>query len=133
MKVSESSAKMTIPGMLNIRRYYDKNGKLAGDMIYDVNNGIDSREIIVDPMDNLRRKKLAGNKFYDLLQPIFRNGKYVGKHTSALQAQKVAKKSLQSLDETQKRTLNPHTYPVGIEYALNNQRNKMVSELRGIE
>lgn len=133
MKVSESSAKMTIPGVLNVRRYYDEKGKLAGDMIYDINNGIDKKQTIVDPMDNLRRKKLNGYKSYDLLNPIFKKGKYVGKNTTALQAQKKAKESLMSLDETQKRTLNPHTYPVGIEYSLNEKRNKMVSDLRGIE
>ena len=41
-------------------------------------------------------------------------------------------KYLETLDETQKRTLNPHTYPVGLERTLNEYRTKMVAKLRGI-
>lgn len=132
MKVSESSQKTTIPGVLNVKRYFYKSGKLAGDMIYDINKGIDSTNTIVDPMDNLRRKKLGDNKSSDLLKPLFKSGKFVGQSFSALKAQKLAKAGLDSLDETQKRTLNPHTYPVGLEHSLNDYRTKLVAELRGI-
>lgn len=132
MKVSESSQKTTIPGVLNVKRYVDKSGKLAGDMIYDINRGIDSTSTIVDPMDNLRRKKLGDKKSSDLLVPLFKSGKFVGQSFSALKAQKLAKVGLESLDETQKRTLNPHTYPVGLELSLNEYRTKLVAELRGI-
>lgn len=132
MKVSESSSKMTIPGVLSVRRYYNEDGKLAGDMIYDVFEGIDNSELIVDPMDNLRRKKLKGYKHHELLSPLFKEGVCVSVHSTAQQAQERAKDGLSYLDETQKRTLNPHTYPVGIENSLNNIRNKMVAQLRGI-
>lgn len=132
MKVSESSQKTTIPGVLNVRRYVDNNGKLAGDMIYDINMGVDKTNTIVDPMDILRRKKMGDNKYSELLQPMFKNGKFVGEKFDTMKAQKHAKDCLAMLDETQKRTLNPHTYPVGIEHSLNDCRMKMVSELRGI-
>ena len=132
MKVSESSQKTTIPGVLNVRRYFDSHGKLAGDMIYDINMGVDKANTIVDPMDILRRKKMGDNKYTELLQPMFKNGSFVGESFDTMKAQKQAKLGLDSLDETQKRTLNPHTYPVGIEYSLNEYRTKMVAELRGI-
>ena len=133
MKVSESSQKTTIPGVLNVRRYVDNNGKLAGDMIYDVERGVDPKNTIVDPMDILRRKKMEGNKYSDLLEPLFKKGKFVGQVFDTMKAQKRAKEGLDALDETQKRTLNPHTYPVGLEYSLNDYRAKMVAKLRGIE
>ena len=132
MKVSESSQKTTIPGVLNVRRYVDNKGKLAGDMIFDINLGVDKVNTIVDPMDILRRKKMENNEYIELLQPMFRNGEFVGDSFDTMKAQKTAKEGLASLDETQKRTLNPHTYPVGIEYSLNEYRTKMVAELRGI-
>ena len=50
-----------------------------------------------------------------------------------MEAQRYAKDSLNLLDETQKRTLNPHTYPVGIEVSLSNYRSQLVSKLRGLE
>lgn len=133
MKVSESYQKTTIPGVLNIRRFFDKQGKLAGDMIYDVNLGVDKCATIVDPMDIFRRKNLSEYEYVDLLKPLFKNGKFVGEHITTLEAQKNALKNLETLDETQKRTLNPHTYPVGLEASLSKYRNKMIAHLRGIE
>lgn len=132
MKVSESSQKTTIPGILNVRRYIDEHGKLAGDMIYDINMGIDLSNTIVDPMDILRQKKMGDYKYINLLEPLFKNGKLVGQIFDTMQAQINAHDSLEMLDETQKRTLNPHTYPVGIERSLNEYRTKMVAKLRGI-
>lgn len=132
MKISETSAKMTIPGVLNVRRYIDKNSKLAGDMIYDINKGVEDVEIIVDPMDNLRRKQLSGNNYYDLLQPMVRDGKLIMDDFEAMTAQARAIEGLHTLDETQKRTLNPHTYPVGLEHSLNTRRTELVAKIRGV-
>lgn len=131
MKVSESSQKTTIPGVLNVRRFVDSKGKLAGDMIYDVYDGI-NKNIIIDPMDIFRRKKLSQNNSFDLLKPLFKNGKFVGKPIDTIKSRKRCVEELKHLDETQKRTLNPHTYPVGIEYSLNEKRIKMVESLKGL-
>ena len=35
IKVSENSAKITIPGLVNTRRYYNEDGTFAGDLIFD--------------------------------------------------------------------------------------------------
>ena len=133
MKISESSQKMTIPGVLGVRRYINESGKLAGDMIYNKNIDISPSEIIVDPMDNLRKKTLKGNKYVELLHPLVQDGRVVrsDKELSAQYAQSRAYEALEQLDDTQKRTLNPHTYPVGLETNLNDSRNNMVKELRG--
>lgn len=133
MKVSESYQKTTIPGVLNVRRFMDSNGKLAGDMVYDVQLGIDTSNKIVDPMDIFRQKKLNGLQHIDLLKPLFKNGEFVAQHIDTLSAQKRAMSGLQTLDETQKRILNPHTYPVGLEKTLSANRNQMISQLRGLE
>lgn len=133
MKVSESYQKTTIPGVLNVRRFVDKNGKLAGDMIFDINMGVDDSVTIVDPMDILRQKKLSKYDYFDLLKPLFKCGKFVGENISTMDLQKRAQKGLDSLDETQKRTLNPHTYPVGLEHGLSAYRTKLITKLRGLE
>lgn len=39
LKVTESSAKATDPGILQVRRFFDESGAPAGDMIYDVDTG----------------------------------------------------------------------------------------------
>lgn len=133
MKISESSQKTTIPGVLNVKRFKDDNGKLAGDMIFDESSDTECKTYIVDPMDNLRRKNLDNYKSDLLLKPLFRQGKFVGKKTDVMECQKNAIIGLDSLDETQKRILNPHTYPVGLEASLNERRIKIVAEMRGLK
>ncbi len=134
LKISESAAKLTVPGVLDVRRYYADDGHLAGDMVFDVNAGVGEREVIVDPLDDLRQKNLAGKRYELLLEPLARAGEVVlpADRRDALAAQARARAGLACLDESQKRMLNPHTYPVGLEYGLCERRRALVGKLRGI-
>ena len=134
LKISESAAKLTTPGVLDVRRYYQSDGRIAGDMVFDVNETPDAREVIVDPMDDLRQKNLSGLRFETLLRPLARAGKVVlaPEDRSAMAARPRACVGLETLDETQLRMLNPHTYPVGLELGLNERRRALVAELRHI-
>ena len=134
VKISESSAKLTTPGVLNVRRYYFEDGHIAGDMVFDTNAAVNKGEVIVDPMDGLRRKDLSGKTWRELLIPLARAGKTVlsDELRSAKAAQARTKQGLATLDESQKRTLNPHTYPVGLDKDLFDRRRDLVAQLRGI-
>ncbi len=134
LKISESAAKLTVPGVLDVRRYYNDDGTIAGDMVFDVNTGVDEGQVIVDPLDSMRRKKLAGKRFSPMLEPLARNGQVVldASGRSAMEAQRRCREGLACLDESQKRMLNPHTYPVGLEYGLCERRRALVGKLRGI-
>jgi len=135
IKISESVQKLTTPGVLNVRRYYFDDGRIAGDMIHDVNTLVNEPEVIVDPYDSLRRKKLAGKRYEELLKPLARAGECVlaPEARNAMAAQKRVHEGLATLDETQKRLLNPHTYPVGLERNLFERRSALVARMRGIE
>lgn len=135
VKITGSAQKLTTPGVLDVRRYFYDNGLIAGDMVFDVNCGVGECETIVDPHDSLRRKKLAGMRFEPLLSPFARDGKVVLDATQrdALVARDRARAGLATLDETQKRMLNPHTYPVGLERTLFDRRQELVARLLGIE
>ncbi len=134
LKISESAAKLTFPGILDVRRYYHEDGSIAGDMVFDVNNGVRAEEIIVDPVDDMRQKKLCGKRFDTLLRPLARKGEVVlsSEDRSAMLARERVQLGLDALDETQLRMLNPHTYPVGLEFGLNERRRELVARLRGI-
>ncbi|MBC2888811.1 nicotinate phosphoribosyltransferase [Gordonibacter massiliensis (ex Traore et al. 2017)] len=136
LKISESAAKLTTPGVLDVRRYfYCDSGRLAGDMVFDVNApGDGRRELIVDPSDDLRQKNLAGLCSETLLKPLARDGGVVldASGRDALAARERARTGLALLDESQKRMLNPHTYPVGLEYGLFERRRELVARMRGI-
>ncbi len=134
IKISESSAKLTTPGVLNVRRYYFEEGRIAGDMVVDTKAEVNAGEIIVDPLDGLRRKDLSGKEWRELLVPLARAGKTVlaEEFRDAMAAQLRTKEGLATLDESQKRTLNPHTYPVGLDKGLFERRRALVAQLRGI-
>ncbi len=134
LKISESVSKLTTPGVLDIRRYYHDDGRIAGDMVFDIYAGVGDREIIVDPADYLRQKKLAGKRFDTLLRPLARDGKALPDNdfSDVMAARTRAQAGLDTLDESQKRMLNPHTYPVGLEYGLFERRRNLVESLRGI-
>ncbi len=135
MKVSEQVSKLTFPGVLGIRRYYHDNGKIAGDMVYDIHSAVNAEERIVDPADDLRQKVLGGKEFVELLQPLAREGKVVlgAEERDAMAARTRAQEALETLDETQKRILNPHSYPVGLEEGLSVRRRSLAAKLRGLE
>ncbi len=134
LKISETAAKLTTPGVLDVRRYYHANGRLAGDMVFDVHDGADPCEVIIDPADDLRQKRLSGLRHETLLQPLARGGHSVldPAESGALAAQARAKEGLAALDESQLRMLNPHTYPVGLDCKLFDVRRSLVSELRNV-
>lgn len=126
MKISESPEKTTFPGILNIKRFIDDNGQLAGDMVYDENEAsLDCT--IVDPLNRIKNKKLCGLKGATLLKPIMINGEQVDFWTIH-EARDFAKKSFDNLDYSRKRNIYPHIYPVGLELNLSSARDKMISE-----
>ena len=135
IKIAENSSKLTVPGVLGIRRYYHEDGFIAGDMVYDVNAPINGEERIVDPMDQLRQKVLSGKRFEELLHPLARNGKSVLEpcYRDALAAAERVRQGLENVHETQKRMLNPHSYPVGLECGLAHRRLDLVASRRDIK
>ena len=135
IKIAENSSKLTFPGVLGIRRYYHEDGFIAGDMVYDANAPINGEERIVDPMDQLRQKVLSGKRFEELLHPLARNGKSVLEPCcrDALAAAERVRQGLENVHETQKRMLNPHSYPVGLECGLAHRRLDLVASRRDIK
>jgi nicotinate phosphoribosyltransferase len=131
LKVSEQSSKSTLPGLLALRRYFDDAGIFVGDMVYDEQLP-PSDDLIIDPSDELRCKDLASFAHADLLEPLVRGGKIVGPRLSALDAQEKTHESLARLHPTNKRLLNPHSYPVGLARPLLEHRDEMLRQARSL-
>lgn len=134
IKLSEQTAKTTIPGVLQVRRFRDQTG-LIGDMIYDETLGVDERKLIVDVKDGYRRKPVEANvEGEDLLVPVIRNGvvqeRFSGAIESIQRARKRAAEGLQQLHPSIRRHLNPHEYPVGMDVGLSERRDQMIQSLR---
>ncbi|MDR0888392.1 MAG: nicotinate phosphoribosyltransferase [Coriobacteriales bacterium] len=132
MKATEQVRKSTLPGVLATRRYFDASGTMIGDMVYDATHG-PTADRITDPLDELRKKDLsAAAASHDILQPLVRAGKVAVKLLSAMQAQKNAESNLASLDPSNKRLLNPHSYPVGLDDYVLSTRDELLKAARGL-
>jgi nicotinate phosphoribosyltransferase len=132
LKISEQSSKSTLPGLLALRRYFDGAGVFVGDMIYDEQLP-PSDDLIIDPSDELRCKDLASFAHTDLLEPLVCGGKIVGPRLSTLDAQAKTRESLKCLHPTNKRLLNPHSYPVGLARPLLERRDEMLRQARSLD
>ncbi|MEN2284403.1 nicotinate phosphoribosyltransferase [Algoriphagus sp. SE2] len=135
LKISQQSLKINIPGIHNVKRYFSK-GKAVADMIYLEGQEINPKGIIIiDPMDNTRRKRIMPYFYQEeiLLKPIFKKGKPIYKSPSLESIRNRTKNQLESLDKTHKRMVNPHLYPVGLEESLHQLRTELVLKAQQIE
>jgi nicotinate phosphoribosyltransferase len=131
LKLSEQTAKISMPGVLQIRRFTDRKLFIA-DAIYDQSLAPpDGAWTIIDPVDPMRRKTIpAAAPSADLLIPIFRAGQRVYDPPPLVEAQKHAQRQLSSFHQGIRRLLNPHAYPVGLEHSLAQLRTQLVLQIR---
>lgn len=135
LKLSEQTAKVSVPGILQVRRFRGADGQLIGDAIYDTITGIDDAGActIVDPADMTRRKQVeAGTAFEDLLAPIFREGKCVYDQPPLAQVRQRTIDQLASLHPAVKRFTNPHRYPAGLERTLFDLRTELILKAKNL-
>jgi len=128
LKLSEQTEKVTNPGILQVRRFFDGHFYLA-DAIYDELLGITTPCTIVDLHDpNLQME--AKNQYIDLLVPIFRKGKLVYHSPSLQEMQRVAKQELSRLPPSMERFTNPQLYLAGLEMKLYQKKLELIRHLR---
>jgi nicotinate phosphoribosyltransferase len=135
LKLSEQIAKVSNPGILQVRRFRS-GGEFVGDAIYDVGLGAASASdcpcTFVDPTDPTRRKSVApGAEHEDLLVPVFRAGRCVYDPPPLEAVRRRAAEQLSGFHAGVKRFMNPHQYPVGLEQRLSDLKTRLVLRARG--
>ena len=128
VKASEQLAKASIPGVLGVRRFTHE-GKMVADMIYDESLAGAPRDMIVDPKDPTRRRRVGGSSV-ELLQPAVRRGTPVAGTPTLADARARCQSDLAMLDGACKRLLNPHEYPAGLEESLHERRLEMIARVK---
>lgn len=129
LKASEQASKATLPGILASRRYYDRSGTIRGDMIYDELMP-PTNDLINDPFDVLRKKDLSQYSHQELLAPLISRGEVVSAQPDAAAARRHTLQNLASIAPSNKRLLNPHSYPVGLESQLLKKRDRLLKKAR---
>ncbi|BCU76531.1 nicotinate phosphoribosyltransferase [Luteolibacter sp. LG18] len=124
-KRSEQSAKASVPGILQVRRY-EVDGRFVADAIYDETRSLPDEVVVIDPADPLRRKQVPEDAFYtDLLRPVMRGGRRMLPAEALEKIRERVKKQLTAVDPAVKRLANPHAYPAGLEGTLAARRDEL--------
>jgi nicotinate phosphoribosyltransferase len=131
LKLSEQTAKISVPGVLQVRRFSD-DSTIVADAIYNEQDLPAGDITIIDPGDMTRRRLLpASLSHQDLLVPIFRAGELVYSPPSLRDVQQRARQQLAKLHPGIRRFVNPHQYPVGLERNLFELRTELILKARG--
>jgi len=131
IKLSDQPAKISIPGMLQVKRFRAGNKNVA-DVIYDESRGIAAGAGMISLHDESKQMKLppAGTVSGDLLVPIMRTGALVCELPALGQIRDYCRAELSYLPEGTRRFENPDEYRVGIESSLHRLRHDMILESR---
>lgn len=131
IKVSENTAKITIPGVKIPWRLYDREtGKAIADVITLNTEKIDDTEPyeIFDPVYTWKRKTVTNFIAKKLQAKIFENGKQVYFSPSLKEIVDYRTGAVDSLWDEVKRFEKPHNYYVDLSEELWNLRNDLINE-----
>ena len=132
IKLSEQSIKVSTPWPQQIRRF--KSTEYLGDAIFRDDQKAPTDLTIVDPLDPMRRKRFDPSlRYEDLLLPIYEEGDKVYEAPETEEMRSLAKEQLSKFHGGIKRLVNPHSYPVGLEKGLYDDKAKLILKARGFE
>jgi nicotinate phosphoribosyltransferase len=131
IKLSDQPIKVSIPGILQVRRYQTINGNVA-DCIYDETTDLSQGGTMINLLDQTKQMRLPqAAESTDLLVPVFRQGSLVYQRPSLEQIRHRRMVELRKVSDATKRFENPDEYRVGLEKSLYIQREKLILEHRG--
>lgn len=133
IKLSENTAKVTIPGAKKLWRLYDnESGKALADVITLEDETIDdSRDYeIFDPDYTWKRKNVYNFSARQLLQPLFINGKRVYEYQDIDDIKSYCLSQVDTLWDEVKRFENPHTYYVDLSQRLWDTKHDLINKYR---
>jgi nicotinate phosphoribosyltransferase len=131
IKLSEQAVKVSIPGILQVRRF-ELGGEALGDLIFDESAPTGDGHTLIDPFDATRRKVIpAEATCAELLQPVLRHGASVGPRPSLADGRRRCREQLSLFSPSVRRFVHPHAYPVGLEGGLHERRQDLILKARG--
>src|SRR5262245_1766397 len=130
IKLSEESGKASVPGSLQVRRFYQPDGRFIADAIYEAHHGVSEPCEITDPETREKKQIPANTRYSDLLVPIFRAGKLVYETPNIETSRDHLRKQLSCGPPEILRLKNPTPYKIGLERSLNELRSRLIAHAK---
>lgn len=133
IKISENAEKITNPGFKKLYRVYDKNGKAIADLLAKQEEEIIGKRSVSyrDSKNPWREQQFENCTFQSLLEPVFRKGRFVGKHFTVSAIRDYVKEQLANeIWEEEQRFENPHVHYLDMTVAYYQMKNALLKEYR---
>lgn len=130
IKLSEESAKASVPGSLQVRRFYQPDERFMADAIYETDHGVPEPCEIVDVETEDKTKIPRNTPYSDLLVPIFRAGQLVYEQPSIEESREHVRKQLSCAPPEILQLKDPHPYTIGLERSLHELRSSLISRAK---
>lgn len=133
VKLSEQLIKVSNPGLLQVRRFW-RDGKLAGDLLYDLESGIGS-DSMIHPLGDQEYQVPAQSgteEFHsqDLLVQVLEKGARKFGLPDLDSIRSFTLQQLETLPVAIRKLEAPEVYPLGLEAGLDEFKRKLIRQLR---
>ena len=126
IKLSDEPAKTSYPGLLQVRRFCQPNGRFIADAIYEIDHGINDHCVVVDLETEEETEIPAEADYSDLLVPIFRKGQLLYEAPNIEAARERARTQLTCAPPEILRLQNATRYKIGLERTLHQLRSRLI-------
>jgi len=130
IKLSDEPAKTSYPGVLQVRRFCQPDGRFIADTIYEIDHGVSEPCEIVDLETGEKTEIPATTGYSDLLVAVFRKGQLVYQAPQIDEARERARKQLSYAPPEIVRLEHPTNYKVGLEQSLHELRLKLIARAK---
>ena len=130
IKLSDERAKTSCPGLLQVRRFHEPDGRFIADAIYEIDHQISKPCLIVDLQTEQETEIPVDMDSTDLLVPIFRKGELVYQMPDLAASRECTRQQLSRLPPEISRLDNPCAYPVGLEKSLHELRSGLIARAK---
>ncbi len=124
LKLSETIAKIVIPGVKSVYRYYNGDGSFYADAI--CLEGEKQIDTIYHPHEQETWCSLKGKEYSPLLERVMIKGEQVTSRIPVQQIAEYSRREFNILPDEYKRFENPHIYKVGLSSKLIRLRNNLI-------
>jgi nicotinate phosphoribosyltransferase len=128
IKLSDERAKTSCPGLLQVRRFHQSDGRFVADAIYEIDHQVSKPCVIIDLQTEAETEIPADMEHSNLLVPIFRKGDLVYQAPNLAASRECARQQLSRLPPGTARLDNPRAYCVGLEKSLYELRSILITQ-----
>jgi len=130
IKLSDEAAKTSCPGLLQVRRFQQPDGRFIADAIYETDHAISEPCVVVDLETEKKTEIPAKTDYSDLLVPVFRRDQLVYQTPNIEASREHARKQLDCAPPEILRLKNPTPYKIGLERSLHELRATLIARAK---